>query len=200
MQIREYKKTDEQSWIRCRVLSFLDSSYFDDVQNYREDYDHPAVKMVAVDSDNTVIGFLDCEYEQAAGDFCYFNGPKGGVIWHLGVLPEYRKQGVASSLWEAAKEKLKKEGIQRVEVWTQDDEQATQWYVKQGFEYKEAYLNAYIKGTTQDSIIQKYINLDNLGEIYGVRNFNFEAPLSRKAELEKICYRLHEVRVYELYL
>lgn len=196
MKIREYSGSDKQSWIECRVLSFLDSSYFDDVQNFREEYDNPVIQMVAVD-DGKVVGFLDCEYEKIAGDVCYFKGERGGVIWHLGVLPAYRKQGIANQLWEATKEKLSAVGIVRVEVWTQDDAAATAWYRKNNFKFREAYLNAFIKGTAQDKVIQKYVNLPKIGEIYGIRNFNFEAPIERKEELAKICYRLHEVRAYE---
>ena len=46
--------------------------------------------------------------------------------------------------------------------------------------------------------MQRFINFSNMGEVYGIRNVNFEAPIERKEELEKICYRLHEVRVYEM--
>ena len=77
---------------------------------------------------------------------------------------------------------------------------SNQWYKNQGFELKEAYLNAFIRGTGKDDIIKKFINLENIGDIYGVRSFNFEAPIERKEELIPVCYRLHEVRVYELML
>lgn len=199
MEIREYKDTDENSWIRCRVVSFMDSSYFDDVQNFREKYDNPSVRLVAVENNN-VIGFLDVEFENEPGDICYFRGEKGGVIWHLGVLPEFRAKKVATLLWSKAKEMLINKGVSRIEVWTQDDKPATNWYLKQGFKMKEAYLNAFVKGNKNTPIIQEYINFNSIGEIYGVRSLNFEAPIERKKELEKVCYRLHEVRVYEVNL
>lgn len=197
MEIREYKNEDEKSWIRCRVLSFLDSSFYDDVQNFREEYDNPVIQIVTIDK-GEVVGFLDCEYEENPGDVCYFGGARGGVLWHLGVLPEYQRTRLATKMWELAKEKLKELAIERVEVWTQDDVAANNWYLNQGFIFKEAYLNAYLKGKTKDEIIPKVLNLENLGEVYGIRNMNFEAPIERKEELSKICYRLHEVRVYEL--
>jgi ribosomal protein S18 acetylase RimI-like enzyme len=199
MEIREYKDSDEKSWIRCRVISFMDSSYFDDVQNFREKYDNPSVRLVATDNNN-VIGFLDVEYENKPGDVCYFKGEKGGVIWHLGVLPEFRTQRIATLLWGKAKEMLINKGIKRIEVWTQDDKPATNWYLKQGFIMKESYLNAFVKGTTKTPIIQEYLNLNSIGQIYGVRSLNFEAPVERKKELEKVCYRLYEVRAYEVHL
>jgi ribosomal protein S18 acetylase RimI-like enzyme len=199
MEIREYKDSDERSWIRCRVISFMDSSYFDDVQNFREKYDNPSVRLVAADN-NKVIGFLDVEYENKPGDVCYFKGEKGGVIWHLGVLSEFRTQRIATLLWNKAKEMLINKGIKRIEVWTQDDKPATNWYLKQGFIMKESYLNAFVKGTLKTPIIQKYINFNSIGQIYGVRSLNFEAPVERKKELEKVCYRLYEVRAYEVHL
>lgn len=199
MEIREYREEDKTSWIRCRVPSFLDSSYFDDVQNFREEYDNPVIRLVAVDN-GIVVGFLDCEFEKKSGDVCYFEGDRGGVIWHLGVLPEYRREGLASKMWEVAKGNLEQEGIRRVEVWTQDDPEATGWYLRQGFVFKEAYLNAFLKGKPADPVMKEFLNPEGLGEVYGIRNFNFEAPIERKEELAKICYRLHEVRVYELVL
>jgi ribosomal protein S18 acetylase RimI-like enzyme len=197
MIIREYKSTDEKGWVRCRVLSFLDSSYFDDIRKTKEMYEYPSVCLVAEEKSD-IVGFIDVEYEKQKGDVCYFDGELGAVIWHLGVLPEYRGQGIAMSLWNAAKASLQKKGITRFEVWTQDDYKSVEWYLKQGFIYKEAYLNAFIKGVPTDDVIAEHINLDGLGDIFGIRCFNFEAPLSRKQELEQICYRLHEVRIYEL--
>ena len=29
MEIRDYQIEDETSWVRCRVLSFLDTAYYD---------------------------------------------------------------------------------------------------------------------------------------------------------------------------
>lgn len=199
MEIRDYREEDQSSWIRCRVLSFLDTSFFDDVQNFREAYDNPVIQLVAVDN-GVVVGFLDCEFEKNPGDVCYFEGDRGGAIWHLGVLPEYQGKGLASKMWKVAKERLSQEGILRVEVWTQDDPGANSWYTRQGFVFKEAYLNAFLKGKAAAPALRKFLNHEGLGEVYGIRNFNFEAPIERKEELVKICYRLHEVRVYELVL
>ena len=163
----------------------------------KEIYKNPSICLVA-EENHEVIGLIDVEYEQNIGDVCCFKGELGATIWHLGVLPEYRSQGVATKLWNMAKAMLLHKSIKRFEVWTQDDIAANIWYQKQGFKIKDAYLNAFIKGTKKDEIIKKFINLDNAGTIYGIRCFNFEAPIERKEELQQICYRLHEVRGYEL--
>lgn len=31
MLIRDYQNTDEQAWLRCRVLAFLNTAYYDTV-------------------------------------------------------------------------------------------------------------------------------------------------------------------------
>lgn len=188
MIIRDYEDKDEAGWVRCRLLSFLDCSYFDDVRKTKETYEHPAICLVA-EHNKQIVGLIDLEYEE--------NDVRGATIWHLGVLPEYRGQGIAAKLWNTAKQILLKKGIRHFEVWTQDDIGSNKWYERQGFSLKEAYLNAFLRGIPQDERIKKYINLENLGDIYGIRCFNFEAPIERKAELSQFCYRLHEVRLYE---
>lgn len=88
--------------------------------------------------------------------------------------------------------------ISRVEVWNQEDEAANYWYRSQGFVFREAYLNAYMRGTSEKEELRQFINFDVDVELLGVRSFQFEAPVEYKNQLEKICYRLHEVRAYEL--
>lgn len=78
------------------------------------------------------------------------------------------------------KEKLKENTIERIEVWTQYDVAANNWYSNQGFIFKEAYLNAFVKGTIKDKMITKVLNVESVGEVYGIRNINFEAPIERK--------------------
>jgi len=197
MTIREYADSDERGWVRCRLLSFLDSSYYDDVRREKEQYENPSICLVAEEGDQ-IVGILDVEYEQNGGEACYLGGGRGAVIWHLGVLPECRGKGVAAALWNTAKGMLREKGVVRCEAWTQDDTDSNRWYTRQGFQCRESYLNAYIKGNPHDKAIKKLLHAGRLGRVYGIRCFNFEVPLERKAEMEKICYRLHEVKLYEL--
>ena len=46
MVIREYTKNDELGWLRCRVLSFLDCSYYNDVLTQREIYENDSICLV----------------------------------------------------------------------------------------------------------------------------------------------------------
>ena len=58
MEIRDYQIEDETSWVRCRVLSFLDTAYYDIVAREKERYQHPSIELVAVEN-GVVIGLLD---------------------------------------------------------------------------------------------------------------------------------------------
>lgn len=196
--IRDYQATDERNWVRCRVLSFLDSSYYDDVKREKEQYDHPSICLIA-EHDNQMIGLIDVEYEESRGEVCYLKGALGASIWNLGVLPEYRNRGIAGMLWEQAKALLIERGIQRVELWTQDDVPANKWYEKQGFKLTWSYLNVFVYKDDQDPA-KSYINHNVLGKTFGMRCLNFEAPIERKQELISHCERVHEVRLYELKL
>ena len=57
--IREYKPEDERSWLECRVLSFLDSAYYDDVIQHKESYSNPVIDLVA-ECDDKIVGFIEC--------------------------------------------------------------------------------------------------------------------------------------------
>ena len=40
MIIRDYHSNDEIGWVRCRVLAFLQTAYFDNVLNKKEEYEN----------------------------------------------------------------------------------------------------------------------------------------------------------------
>ena len=61
--IRDYQDADEPSWLRCRVLSFLATAYFDDVHRRKPSVPAPGFGMVAVDPQHAVIGIIDVTVE-----------------------------------------------------------------------------------------------------------------------------------------
>lgn len=191
MEIREYNKKDEQSWLYCRLLSFYKSSYYDDIIFSKPIYNNEVIDLVAMDG-NKVIGFIEIELDSDSQKACYLKGDKGGNIWNVGVHPEYQNKGIASKLLSEAIEIAKAKNIKRFEAWTQNDEASTSWYKKSGFIFHESYLNAYVSEINNKAVVEQ------LGEIYGVRMLNFEAPIHRKSELKTTCDRIHEVMLYEL--
>jgi ribosomal protein S18 acetylase RimI-like enzyme len=133
---------DEQGWLRCRVLGFLDSAFHDDVRREKEHYDGPAVELVAL-ADNQVVGLLDLELEPAPG-VLHDTEARGGVIWHVAVHPDYRRRGIATALLERALEVAREHGLEIVQAWTRDDEWVHRWYEACGFQARYSYLHVYM--------------------------------------------------------
>jgi len=159
-KIIEYVNSYEQSWLRCRVLSFLDSAYFDDIHINKEQYNNPSIALIAVSNEN-VIGFIDIEYELEANTVCSksikLEKHLAGMIWHLGVHPDFRKRGIAKRLLEKAVELSKMNGLKRLEAWTRDDEFVNGWYKKNGFEMIEQYVHWYYDAQHDDEkFLKKY--------------------------------------------
>ncbi|QOR35463.1 GNAT family N-acetyltransferase [Clostridium sp. 'deep sea'] len=140
MNIRKYQQEDEQQWLQCRVLSFLNTSYFDNVYNKKEQYKNPNIELVA-EIANKVVALLDIEILKNN------NNVQFAMLWHLAVLPSYQKQGIATALLQKAERLLKHENISLIEAWTRDDKFVNEWYLKRGFKLTSSYLHVYLEGT-----------------------------------------------------
>ncbi|WP_426351293.1 GNAT family N-acetyltransferase [Alloiococcus sp. CFN-8] len=193
MIIREYRDEDNLQWVRCRVLSFLDSAYFDNVLREKESYSNPSIELVA-EVDNKIIGFIDIEYERKIGEVCHKTNELGGVIWHLGVLPEYRKLGVGSLLLSEAINGIKGTGVKRLQAWTRDDKWVNDWYKDRGFIWKESYLHVYAEDVECDKAVQPMIN-----KLYVCGTFSHYIG-EDKEFIKNSFKRVHECNLYELYI
>jgi len=120
VSIRPYEDADERSWLECRVLAFLDSAYFDAVEREKERYDRPSIELVA-EVDGRIVGLMDVECEEEPGTLCEDRPGLGGMIWHLAVLRDFRRRGIASRLLGAAEDTARQQGLERFEAWTRDD-------------------------------------------------------------------------------
>ncbi len=193
MKIREYENADEQGWLRCRVVAFLDCSYFNDVKTKKEHYVHPSICLVAEESE-TIIGLIDAEID--SDDLTCAKNERGAIVWNLAVLPEYRRCGVAEALWEQTRARLIGQGVHYCELWTQEDEAANRFYLSAGFalEDSQTWIRCYAEGKA----CLPLLNREAMGIIYGLEELVFDAPLSRKAGLKECCYRIDEVRLYTI--
>ena len=143
--VRSYADADERGWLECRVLAFLDSAYYDDVARAKEHFERPSIELVA-EAEGTIVGLIDVELEEEPCTVCDDRPGLGGMIWHLAVLRDFRRQGIASRLLHAAEEAARARGIQRFEAWTRDDPWVQAWYESRGFVQIRSYLHVYVQG------------------------------------------------------
>lgn len=193
MVIRDYSESDEKEWLYCRVVSFLDCSYYNDVKTRKETYEHPSICLVA-EAYNRVVGFIDVEID--SDDLTCNMGERGAVIWHLGVLPEYRKMNVAKQLWLSVKKRLLQLDIHYCEAWTQQDVPANQFYIRNGFVMDEAqtWLRCYVAGEECMRLLKE----DSLNDMYGPEEIIIDVPNTQRDKWIDKSYRMDEVRLYKI--
>lgn len=148
IDIREYRPEDEKSWLRCRVLAFLDTAYYDNVLREKEKYRNPSIELVATHGDQ-VVGLIDLECETVPNTVCSARPGLGAMIWHLAVHPDYRRKGIGTALLAKATEMASKMGIVRLEAWTRDDPWVQAWYESHGFRAVDSYLHVFIDGGSE---------------------------------------------------
>lgn len=189
--IRPYEDADERGWLECRVLAFLDSAYYDAVERKKEHYDRPSVEHVA-EVDGRIVGLIDVEYEEEPGTVCENRPGLGGMIWHIAVLRDFRRQGIASRLLAAAEDAVRPLGIERFEAWTRDDPWVQRWYESHGFEQISSYLHVYVHGRGEtDGVVSS--------ELAGLKPVHVFAHYSgdERDEIRARFARVHECVCYE---
>lgn len=124
--VRGYVAGLEQSWLRCRVLGFLDTAYYDDVVPVKPAPTGP--DLVAVTGEGAVAGILTAT---------------GATIDTIVVHPDHRRRGIARALLDAVILRLRAEGVSTVDAWTRDDPGPLAWYRTMGFVEDRHYLHVY---------------------------------------------------------
>ena len=190
--IRAYQEGDERGWVICRVLSFLDTSFFDDVRQTKERYENPAIELVA-ERAGEIVGLIDIECEEVPGTVCEDRPGLGGMIWHLAVHPDHQRQGVATELLRKAERHAREQHLVRFEAWTRDDPAARAWYESRGFELVNSYLHVYIE--VQEGLRDEFpISVDGLRP---VKLFAHYIGEDRGAIRQRFS-RVHDDVLYEL--
>jgi len=138
--VRPYQPSDERGWLRCRVLSFLGTQYYDDVKPHRTVLADPSIALVAVSSDDEVIGILDVEIDGRAA-----------TIDTIAVHPDHQGTGIASALLSAALTRLEAGRIDTLDAWTREDAAANRWYQRNGFAEQYRYLHVYLTDGDDDT-------------------------------------------------
>lgn len=193
MLIRKYTPADEQSWLRCRAVAFLNCSYHSDVKAAKDKFLQPELSLVALEND-VIAGLIDIELDSY--DLALSGDDRGAVIWSLAVLPEYRRQGLARRLWEAAKAQMAADGIRYCEVWTQENLPANRFYSAMGFKLESA--QTWLRCHANAAGVERMLATAAMDGIFGVDELVFNAPIARRDELAPLCDRMDEVRMYSI--
>jgi ribosomal protein S18 acetylase RimI-like enzyme len=206
--IRPYVPSDETGWVRCRVLSFLDSAYFDDVAREKTRYTNPAIELVAECSAGIAVsaaagagnaagiiaGFIDVECEDKSGSVCSPRPGLAGMIWNLGVHPDHRGHGLAAGLLARAAELAGERGIVRLEAWTRDDPEVLAWYKSRGFKLIDTYLHVYLDYDEAGRVLES-----GLPGLRPVKVFShYSKDPARFAEIRQRFKRVHDCNLLEL--
>jgi len=136
--VRDYAPGDETSWLRCRVLAFLDTNYYDDVVTVKPKREAGLELVAAVDEQ--IIGLLDASVTGSQS-----------TIETIAVHPDYRRLGVGQGLLNEVSDRLQGRGVVQIDAWTRDDEGTLAWYRSQGFEQEMRYLHVYASSPDEAS-------------------------------------------------
>ncbi len=151
--IRPYNLSDEESWLKCRLVSFHDSAYYDDVYTKKPIFDNLSLELVA-ERNGEIIGILDVEKDNKDGSICYCKSGIGAMIWTIAVLPKYRRFGIARTFVLKAKDWAQSKDIDFIEAWTRDDKWVLDWYESMGFSRFHSYWHIYFKGANAKSLFE----------------------------------------------
>ena len=189
--VRPYCDSDERSWVVCRVLSFLETGFFDDIRRSKERYEHEAIELVA-EIDGEIVGLIDVECESEPGTICEDRPDLGGMIWHLAVHPDRQRRGVATRLLREAELLARDRGLARLEAWTRDDPVTRAWYESRGFRHVQSYLNVFIE--FDEGVRDLFpVTADGLRPVRV-----FAHALGDPEQMRKRFRRVHENVLYEL--
>ena len=151
--IRPYYSSDAESWLKCRLISFHDSAYYDDVYIKKPIFDNSSLELVA-EINGKIVGMLDLEKDNKDGSICFCKSGIGAMIWTIAILPEYRRFGIASELVLKAIDWAKIRDVNFIEAWTRDDTWVLNWYESVGFIKFHSYWHIYFKGDNVKSLFK----------------------------------------------
>lgn len=131
----------EDSWVRCKALSFLYSQFKDQITSKKDTYTEEegyadSIEWVAVHSEE-VVGILDIGIfnDDQNHSYPYSQGMKMGAYMDiLAVHPDFQRRGIAQQLIDKATHQLREKGIDYLSIFTRDDEGANCLYKKLGAE------------------------------------------------------------------
>ncbi len=180
--VRPYQPSDERGWLVCRLLSFFDTCYYDDVHTSRTAFDLPSIQLVA-ELEGQIVGLLDVEIDGTAA-----------TIDSIAVHPDHQRGGIASTLLTAALQELPS-SVLTLDAWTREDPSALGWYRRRGFGERYRYLHVYKNGDGSTAGFTAPQPLTVVVHAFCHAQIQDEAELRSKFDRVYVCTQfLHEVR------
>lgn len=175
--IRDYQPSDEASWLRCRLLTFFGTDYYDDIVLARPTFERPAIRLVT-HADEMIIGLIDVEvFDEAATINC------------IAIHPDQQRSGLGTVLLQGAIERLPAD-VRTLDAWTREDVVANRWYRARGFTEGQRYLHVY-KGA-EDPGAGFAVPAGLTGPITAF----MQAPIAEEERLRAIYKRVYVCRQY----
>ncbi len=141
--IRDYREADAQDWLNLWGQIAVTSWAWQVLHHSKPRYQRESVELVA-QANGRLVGFIDVEIEDEAGDLGYLKDEPCGFVWEFGVHPAYQKQGIGGRLLAAAEERLTPKGIKRMEFWSAE-ETSQSFYEHLGMEEMERHWQFFMK-------------------------------------------------------
>jgi len=170
-RIQDYAPELKESWLRCRALAYMRSSFTDEITDQRDDI--PAdrrISLVAV-SDNQVVGLVDAVYVDTTQANPESYGLKAGTV--LTVLdavathPDYQQQGIARDLINEVVRRLQLRGGELL-IYTLDDVPANSLYRSLGAQlcYQASIVTAHSRDNQAPLWTDFKVNADHEVDVY----------------------------------
>lgn len=180
MKVRGRRPSDEEGWLRLKVVSFIHTSYFDSVDQAYPACSPPDFALVAEEG-RDLLGLLDVTIRG-----------KLATIETVAVHPDHRRRGVATALLGEASPRALGAGATTIDAWTRDDEPTLRWYRARGFHESDHYLHVYANFYTDPEEPSRAVESSCLG-LRPIAVFS-HARLEQEAEMRQHFQRVHVCR------
>jgi len=153
LEIRNFTSLDEDEWLKCHTAAYYESFFFDELVKIKPRYEATSLELVGI-VNKEIVGILDIEIEEAAGQLSFQEAEKSGLISIIGIKPRYRRKTIATRLLQTAITLLKNEhlNLTRLEIWVRDDTTLLSWLEKNGF----SEINRFYQVTLTTDFFLKY--------------------------------------------
>ena len=95
--IIDYHSSMESEWVLLRARVAARSHTWDFVEKTKVKYDNPSIELV-LQKETFLIGYIDAEIENTAGEICWEKNSRGAVVQEFGIAPEFHRQGFGKML------------------------------------------------------------------------------------------------------